>query len=635
MKMQKILMLFLISCLGMNVSVAVNASEQDEFQSNTENDLLNSDGEYYEYPAMDADGNITMIKVPEVDPQELEQEKMESADSFDVVLTFGNEETTIASFDNYEDAAASVNRRRMLRTAGGTKVVAKTDYSKIKYGVVDFHTKPSNQNTTYTETLTGYTGYINGSTGADAAFLGYCSTDKSKIKFRMAGVEGCVNAGEVIVRDYGDDVYVGFYRVENGIIRHYIHVDLTSPYYSSAINVGLKPDYMKSNVVYFSYDGHYFYTSYEKMIDDYKKNTYEHSINPDAPYYNYFQFLSHRSKTDFTAQQLDNYTKGMVDFDSKMLNLGSAFISNQNKYGANALLMYGVAANESAWGTSKIANEKNNIFGHNATDYNPGGNANKYNTPADSVAHHARDFISDGYLDPKDYSGRYYGGHLGDKGSGMNVKYASDPYWGEKAAAIANIVSQKNNKKDYGKYQIGIVEKMTNLQIRKDANSSSVALYNTKNIGNYPVLIKEKVTGQSINNNNVWYKIQSDPTLNNDRTSSTQGTYVYDFNKMYGYVSGEYVKLLPYNNGNSNNSGTSGGTAPKPEQPEETYKPGDVNGDNKISSMDYVLIKNHILKISTLKGSSAKAADVNKDGKISSMDYVMIKNHILGIQLLN
>ena len=48
MKMQKILMLFLISCLGMNVSVAVNASEQDEFQSNTENDLLNSDGEYYD-----------------------------------------------------------------------------------------------------------------------------------------------------------------------------------------------------------------------------------------------------------------------------------------------------------------------------------------------------------------------------------------------------------------------------------------------------------------------------------------------------------------------------------------------------------------------------------------------------------
>lgn len=624
MKLKKLLMLFLVSCLGINVSVAVNASEQDEFLSNTENDSLNSDGEYYEYPSMDADGNITMIKIAEVDPQKIEQEKMENADSYDVVLSFGNEETTIASFDSYEEAASSVNRRRMMRTAGSTKVVAKTDYSKIKYGVVDFHTKPSTQNTLYTETLTGYSGYINGSSGADAAFLGYCSTDKSKIKFRMAGVEGCVNASDVIVRDYDDDVYVGFYRVENGIIRHYIHVDVTSPYYTSTINVGPKQDYMKSNVVYFSYDGHYFYTSYEQMIDDYKNNTYAHSINPNQPYYNYFQYLSHRSKTDFTEQQLDAHTKSMIDFGSKMLGLGSAFISNQNKYGANALLMYGVAVNESGWGTSSIANEKNNIFGHNATDFNPAGNANKYNSPADSVEHHARDYVSDGYLDPKDYSGRYFGGHLGDKGSGMNVKYASDPYWGEKAAAIANIISQKNSDKDYGKYQIGIVEKMTNLQIRRDANTSSVVLYNTKNIGNFPVLIKEKVTGQSVNNNNVWYKIQSDPTLNSDRTSSTQGTYVYDYDKMYGYVSGEYVNVISYNNGSS------GGNTSKPDNPQETYDPGDVNGDGKLTPADYIKIKNHIMKVNILSGAALKAADANNDGKISPADYITVKNKIMG-----
>lgn len=628
MKMKKILLLFLVMCLGMSISVAVDASEPDEFQSTTENDLLNSDGEYYEYPSMDVDGNITMIKVPEIDPEAIEQEKLENADSFDVVLSFGNEETTIASYDSYEEAQAAVIRRRKLRTAGSANVQAKTDYSKIKYGVVDFHTKPSNTNTYYTETLTGYSGYINGSTGADAAFLGYCSTDKSKIKFRMAGVEGCVNASDVIVRDF-DDAYVGFYRVENGIICHYIHVDVTSPYYTSVINVGPKQDYMKSNVVYFSYDGHYFYTSYEQMIDDYKNNTYAHSINPNQPYYNYFQYLSHRSKTDFTAAQLDAHTKSVVDFGSKMLGLGSAFISNQNKYGANALLMYGVAVNESGWGTSNIANEKNNIFGHNATDFNPGGNASKYNSPADSVEHHARDYVSDGYLDSKDVAGRYYGGHLGDKGSGMNVKYASDPYWGEKAAAIANIVSQKNGNKDYGKYQIGIVEKMTNLQIRKDAKTSSTALYNTKNIGNYPVLIKGKVTGQSVENNNVWYKIQSDPTLNADRTASTQGTYLYDFDKMYGYVSSKYVNLLQYNNGSNSDNNENNTT-----KPEETYKLGDVNGDNKITSMDYVMIKNHILKISLLNGTKAKAADVNKDGRISSMDYVMVKNHILGIQLI-
>ena len=40
-----------------------------------------------------------------------------------------------------------------------------------------------------------------------------------------------------------------------------------------------------------------------------------------------------------------------------------------------------------------------------------------------------------GYLDPVT-DGRYFGANLGDKGSGINVKYASDPYWGEKAAAV-------------------------------------------------------------------------------------------------------------------------------------------------------------------------------------------------------
>ena len=58
---------------------------------------------------------------------------------------------------------------------------------------------------------------------------------------------------------------------------------------------------------------------------------------------------------------------------------------------------------------------------------------------------------------------------------------------------------------------------------------------------------------------------------------------------------------------------------------------GDVNGDGKISSVDYVMVKNHILNIKTIKGSKSLSADVNFDKKISSIDYVMIKNHILKI----
>lgn len=62
---------------------------------------------------------------------------------------------------------------------------------------------------------------------------------------------------------------------------------------------------------------------------------------------------------------------------------------------------------------------------------------------------------------------------------------------------------------------------------------------------------------------------------------------------------------------------------------------GDVNGDGKISVMDYVKIKNHILKYKVLSDElSMSVADVNKDNKVSVMDYVKIKNDILNIKKL-
>lgn len=42
--------------------------------------------------------------------------------------------------------------------------------------------------------------------------------------------------------------------------------------------------------------------------------------------------------------------------------------------------------------------------------------------------------MQQGYLNPED--SRYHGSWFGDKASGINVNYASDPYWGEKAASF-------------------------------------------------------------------------------------------------------------------------------------------------------------------------------------------------------
>ena len=57
---------------------------------------------------------------------------------------------------------------------------------------------------------------------------------------------------------------------------------------------------------------------------------------------------------------------------------------------------------------------------------------------------------------------------------------------------------------------------------------------------------------------------------------------------------------------------------------------GDNNGDGKVSSSDYVKIKNVIRGKEKNSELQTKASDVNGDGKISSADYVKIKNVIRG-----
>ena len=78
-------------------------------------------------------------------------------------------------------------------------------------------------------------------------------------------------------------------------------------------------------------------------------------------------------------------------------------------------------------------------------------------------------------------------------------------------------------------------------------------------------------------------------------------------------------------------------TAPVQEEPTTTpvqtatYSAGDANGDGKISALDYVAVKNHIMGTKTITDDAKlKAADANGDGKISALDYVRIKNMILG-----
>ena len=75
--------------------------------------------------------------------------------------------------------------------------------------------------------------------------------------------------------------------------------------------------------------------------------------------------------------------------------------------------MAGVAANESAWGTSNISQSKNNLFGLNAVDSSPGTSASTYANVEECVRQFAEYYMSRQYLNPSNW--KYNGGFLGTR----------------------------------------------------------------------------------------------------------------------------------------------------------------------------------------------------------------------------
>ncbi len=60
------------------------------------------------------------------------------------------------------------------------------------------------------------------------------------------------------------------------------------------------------------------------------------------------------------------------------------------------------------------------------------------------------------------------------------------------------------------------------------------------------------------------------------------------------------------------------------------YKFGDVTGDDKLNTADYVLLKRHVMRTYTLTDGEAARADMNGDGEIGIPDYVLLKRMLLG-----
>lgn len=265
----------------------------------------------------------------------------------------GTDETNNNSFVGFDENGNLIQYdpeklEEELASSMVSTVMLAEETKDVTYGVVNFRVKSSaNEITTYTNCANGQQGYLNGYMMSDGAYLGMVN---GKVKFKAAGVTGLVDPSEVQIVDYANANTISCYKVSKNALYHYVAniISNHADYYS--INyIGSMPSYLSEGTMYYSYDGHYFYADFKTMIQDYKNGVYTNAVNSNAPYYNYFQYLPARTKTSITAAQLDQYTSSKVS-SGKLLNAGSSLVSNQNKYGVNALIMYSNAVLESGWG---------------------------------------------------------------------------------------------------------------------------------------------------------------------------------------------------------------------------------------------------------------------------------------------
>ncbi|MCR2033643.1 glucosaminidase domain-containing protein [Anaerofustis stercorihominis] len=307
------------------------------------------------------------------------------------------------------------------------------------------------------------------------------------------------------------------------------------------------PSFMKAGTRYYSMNGYDFYTG-------------AYLTGKAGTYHPYFKNLPYRTKSHYSASQFDSRIKS---YSSKSIlrGCGKDLITAQNTYGINALLELSFANLESAYGTSGYAISRKNLFGIAATDSNPDG-ATYFKSAGDCIIRHASRYLSQGYFDAETDS-RYFGTSPGSKDIGVNVKYASDPYHGEKISGIAYTQDKNMGSRDYGVYTIGKTK--TAAYIYKKASTSGGSFHRLGTKGSSaPAGMTVAIIGTSGN----YYKVQTDMGV---VKNSANYKNKYDFASSVGYVQKSQVTVIREGSGNipsskpsssGSNSNASSGSKP-------------------------------------------------------------------------
>ena len=236
-------------------------------------------------------------------------------------------------------------------------------------------------------------------------------SDDKHLAITISGLSGYMKTEDLQALDASKD-FIPYYESDGHRFYHYVAQNASIPVAShlSDMEVGKK---------YYSADGLHF-----------------DGFNLENP----FLFKDLTEATNYSAEDLDKVFSLLNINNSLLENKGATFKEAEEHYHINAFYLLAHSALESDWGRSKIAKDKNNFFGITAYDTTPYLSAKTFDD-VDKGILGATKWIKENYID----RGRTF---LGNKASGMNVEYASDPYWGEKIASVMMKINEKLGGKD-------------------------------------------------------------------------------------------------------------------------------------------------------------------------------------------
>ncbi len=137
-----------------------------------------------------------------------------------------------------------------------------------------------------------------------------------------------------------------------------------------------------------------------------------------------------------SLEQFKKVLTDSKDVNQIFKNNAEYFYYIEQQYKINGIFVASIGIHESAWGTSKLAKDKNNLFGYGAYDSNPYNGAYNFSSYSESIDLLARVLVKY-YINPKGTAiygdekavGTYYNGATLQ---GVNTRYASDKQWANK-----------------------------------------------------------------------------------------------------------------------------------------------------------------------------------------------------------